>query len=192
MALDALAVWNPRRLLDAGCGVSVWPHLFARLGYDVVALDASRTAIHHRHPSPADKFLASCLQIVGARERFLARQFPPRGALRYRIGRWEDVRPLDPVAPFDVIVCHNGLRRSPKREWRRAARAFVQRLAPGGVLVLENLNAIGVRNEARSLLEREGFTLMTAAEFQGTMHILETALDRDLTKRYVLDFWPTG
>jgi hypothetical protein len=79
-----------------------------------------------------------------------------------------------------VVHCRNSLRCSTKPYWRRSLRRFHELLSPGGVLLLENVNAIGIQDEVEGLLAECGFVPLAAGAA------------REPTPKYVLAVWPTG
>jgi hypothetical protein len=108
----------------------------------------------------------------------LLRQFrAPGGSLRYLAGDWDDG--LDPGS-FDRIYCRNSLRCSTKRYWRRSLRRFHELLAPGGVLLMETVNAIGIQGEAEALADECG------------LKAISEEVVRDRVGRFVTWVWPTG
>jgi chemotaxis methyl-accepting protein methylase len=85
-----------------------------------------------------------------------------------------------PAGSFGVVHCRNSLRCSTRPYWRRSLRRFHELLSPGGVLLLENVNAIGIQDEVEELLAECGFVP------------LPTAAARAGVARYVVGLWPTG
>jgi 2-polyprenyl-3-methyl-5-hydroxy-6-metoxy-1,4-benzoquinol methylase len=182
------------KLLDAGCGISLIPRVLAFWGFQVTAVDFSVPAIRvaeRQAPSEAD--LARCipiwdpvspgsrtLELVEDPERSLQmlRQYRAEGgSVRYLACGWQECPRSE---PFDLIYCRNSLRCSLKVYWRCSLRCFWELLVPGGVLLLETLNAIGIQDEVEELLAECGFTTVP-----------ETG-DHPPPDRYVFAIWPTG
>jgi SAM-dependent methyltransferase len=185
---------RPRTLLDAGCGIALIPHVLAFWGFRVTAIDSSQQAIEvasgHR---PTEEELARCISIwdpfddmpnalalVESPERSLQRLRAfqaPGGSVSYLVGDWF-AGDLSPES-FGVVYCRNSLRCSTKSYWRRSLSRFHELLSPGGVLLLENINAIGIRAEVEELYAECGF-----------VRLGDTG--REPAARYVLGMWPTG
>jgi hypothetical protein len=72
------------------------------------------------------------------------------------------------------------LRCSTRPHWRRSLRRFHELLSPGGVLLLETVNAIGIQDEVEELLAECEFVPLTEAAI------------REPAARYVIAVWPTG
>lgn len=185
---------SPATMLDAGCGISLIPHLLAYIGFTVTGLDLCATAVDLTQGyDPAEEDLARCVpvwdQVPGSprvRElvndplRSLQRlqQLHVRGgAVRFQVDDWFSPALTD--ESFDVIYCRNSLRRSIKSYWRRSLLRFRELLAPGGVLLLENVNVFEIRDEAE--------TLITECGFQPA----GSEITDDSVKR-ILSVWPTG
>jgi SAM-dependent methyltransferase len=186
---------TPQTLLDAGCGVALIPHVLAYWGFRVTAVDSCPRAIEEAsHRQPSEEELARCVpiwdscqdspdvcQLVEDAERSLRRLRlfqAPKGSVTYLASDWfsEDLRP----DTFGVIHCRNSLRCSVKPYWRRSLRRFHELLLGGGVLLLENVNAIGIQDEVEELLAECGFQVLPA----GT--------SRETFTKYVIAMWPTG
>ena len=185
----------PQTLLDAGCGIALIPHILAYWGFQVTAIDPCPLAIEfstqHR---PSEEELAKCLPIrepckddpsaytlVEDTVRSLQqlKSFKASGgSVSYINSDWFDTN-LQP-AMFGIIYCRNSLRCSTKKYWRRSLDRFYELLLPGGILLLENVNAIGIQYEMEDLLEECGFVQFVAE------------LDRTPSNRYVFSMWPTG
>jgi SAM-dependent methyltransferase len=186
---------SPQTLLDAGCGIALIPHVLAFWGFQVTAVDASPAAIEvasaHR---PGEEELARCVPIwdpvadmPGVRERVedparsvqRLRSFrAPGGSVRFLAADWftPDLRP----GAFGVVHCRNSLRCSTKPYWRGSLERFHELLAPGGVLLLEHVNAIGIQDEAEELLAKCGFVP------------LPSKAAREMSAKHVVAMWPTG
>lgn len=186
---------SPQTLLDAGCGIALIPHVLASWGFRVTAVDSCPAAVEvASRQRPSEEELARCVPIwdpcqdmPGARElvedpaRSLLRLREFRahgGSMSYLAGDWFD----DALQPgtFGVVHCRNSLRLSPKPYWRRSLRRFHELLSPGGVLLLEHVNAIGVQDEVEALFAESGF--VPHAPGAG----------REASCRYVVGMWPTG
>ena len=186
---------SPQTLLDAGCGIALIPHVLARWGFRVTALDSCPAAIEiaSRH-LPSEEELARCApiwehceELPGARElvedpaRSLQRlrEFQaPGGSVTYAVGDWltADL----PAEGFGVVHCRNSLRCSTKSYWRLSLQRFHELLSPGGLLLLETVNAVGVQDEVGELLAECGFVPLTAD------------ISREASCKYVRGMWPTG
>jgi SAM-dependent methyltransferase len=186
---------SPLTLLDAGCGIALIPHVLAYWGFQVAAIDACPQAIQiaARH-QPTEEALARCVTIwdpcpempssqklvedpVRSRQRL--RDFQVcGGSVSYRAGDWL-VADLE-AGSFGVVHCRNSLRCSTKPYWRRSLHRFHDLLSPGGVLLLENVNAIGIQAEVEELLTECGFIPLVAANV------------RKPAGKYVIAMWPTG
>lgn len=186
---------SPGMFLDAGCGISLIPHLVAYWGFQVTAIDPSDVAIDHvRDRAHDEATLARCVQILvpcpdmpdalmevddpGQRLQHLRSLHVPGGSVRYRQCDWFSSE-LE-AACFNVIYCRNALRGSLKPYWRRSLIRFRELLSPGGVLLLENVNAFGIKDEVSVLLSETGFRRLTKDQ------------ERETTERYVMTSWPTG
>ena len=194
-AAGELPCQAPRRILDAGCGMTSLPHMLRLWGFDVTALDISTKAIAiARQLSPSEDDLAACLPIwephptrehcriciddpVRSRERFRA-LLRPGGSLVHQVGDW--LRADLPTGSFHLIHCAGGLRCSRKSYWRTTLRRFRDLLAPGGLLLLESVNAIGIMEEAEGLIADCGLVPWRPGEV------------RDAGKAYIRTMWPTG
>jgi SAM-dependent methyltransferase len=190
-----LPMSSPQKLLDAGCGIALIPHFLAFLGFQVTAVDSSPDAIEvvsaHR---PSEEELARCVPILDpctdmpgayqlvqdpARSLQQLRSLrAPGGSATFLTADWlaADLQP----GTFGLVHCRNSLRCSTKPYWRRSLHRFHELLAPGGVLLLENVNAIGIRNEVEDLLTECAFVP------------LASRASRELSTRYVTAMWPTG
>ena len=186
---------SPQTWLDAGCGIALIPHVLASWGFQVTAIDSCSRAIEvasqHR---PREEELARCVPIwdpvrghTGVRElvedsaRSLQRLRSfraPGGSVVYMAGDW--LAASLQAATFGVVHCRNSLRCSTKPYWRRSLHRFHELLLPGGVLLLENVNAIGIQEEVEELLAACGFVPLAAGA------------RRELSAKYVIGMWPTG
>jgi SAM-dependent methyltransferase len=184
-----------RTFLDAGCGIALIPHVLAFWGFQVTAIDSCPRAIEVAAAhQPSEEELARCVPIwdpcqdmPGCRElvedparslQSLRSYQAPGGTVSYSCGDWFSAElPRD---GFRLVYCRNSLRCSTKPYWRRSLRRFHELLAPGGVLFLENVNAIGIQEEVEELLEECGFST------------LEPGVSRQPPARYVIEVWPTG
>jgi SAM-dependent methyltransferase len=186
---------STQTFLDAGCGIALIPQLLAFWGFCVTAVDSCPRAIDiASHHQPTEEELARCVPILdpcqdmpGARELVedparsikRLREFKaPGGAVSYIAGDWyaTDL----PPGSFGVVHCRNSLRCSTKPYWRRSLRRFHELLSPGGVVRLENVNAIGIRDEVEELLAECGFVPLAAGAA------------REPASKYVVSMWPTG
>jgi SAM-dependent methyltransferase len=186
---------SPQTFLDAGCGVALIPHVLAFWGFQVTAIDscprAIEVALQHR---PSEEELSRCVPVWDpckdmpgahvladdpARSLQRLRSFKaPGGSVSYIADDWftADLRPQS----FGVVHCRNSLRCSTKPYWRRSLHRFHELLSPGGVFLLENVNAIGIQDEVEELLaECEFVPLMVGAS-------------REPVAKHVISTWPTG
>jgi SAM-dependent methyltransferase len=186
---------SPQTLLDAGCGVALIPHVLAFWGFQVTAVDSSPAATEvassHR---PGEEELALCVPIwepcadmpgayrlVEDPARSLQRLGSfraPGGSVTFLAADWfsPELRP----GAFGVVHCRNSLRCSTKPYWRASLHRFHELLAPGGLLLLEHVNAIGIQDEVEELLAECGFVPLLSREV------------REMSARYVIAMWPTG
>jgi hypothetical protein len=72
------------------------------------------------------------------------------------------------------------LRCSTKPYWRRSLQRFRELLDAGGVLLLENVNAIGIQDEVEKLTQECGFLQIPEGD------------SRKPSGKYVMGIWPTG
>lgn len=182
-------------LLDAGCGIALIPHVLAYWGFHVTAVDSCIRAFElARQARPSEPELARCIPIwdpvdpsgachllVEDPERSLEklrRYHVPGGGVRHVHSDWNDDGL--PRRVFDLIYCRNSLRGSTKPYWRRSLHRFHELLAPGGVLLLETLNAIRIRDEVEVLLRESGLVELPPNG------------DHPPLERYVVAMWPTG
>jgi SAM-dependent methyltransferase len=185
----------PVRVLDAGCGIALIPQILAFWGFEVTAIDSCSRAIEvASHHQPSDEELASCVPIWEpfqglqgvcmlvddlARSMQRLQSFAAAGgSASYIAGDWFDAQ-LTPGA-FDAIYCRNSLRCSTKAYWRQSLRRFHDLLLPAGVLLLENVNAIGIRDEVEQLLGECAFASVAPG------------VSRTAPSKYVVSVWPTG
>jgi SAM-dependent methyltransferase len=186
---------SPQTLLDAGCGIALIPHVLAYWGFQVTAVDSCPGAIEVvSQQRLSETELARCVPIWDpctdmprarihvedpARSLQRLRDFKaPGGSVSYIVGDWltADLGP----GVFGVVHCRNNLRCSTKPYWRRSLRRFHELLSPGGVLLLENVNAIGILDEVEELLTESGFVPLVAGA------------SREPSIKYVVAMWPTG
>jgi SAM-dependent methyltransferase len=185
---------SPQALLDAGCGIALIPYVLAFWGFQVTAIDSCPRAIEvaaqHR---PNEEELARCVPIWDpckdmpgcrqlvedpARSLELLRSFQaPGGSVSYLAGDWFDVDL--PLGGFAMVHCRNSLRCATRPYWRRSLCRFHELLSAGGMLLLENVNAIGIDEDVAELLTECGFVPLEPGTRRGTA-------------RYVLSMWPTG
>jgi SAM-dependent methyltransferase len=185
----------PYRVLDAGCGVAAIPHILKYWGFDVTAVDLSSRAIEFcKGLDPSERDLAQCIIVwepstlipgtlmeVKDPERalnLLRTYRSTKGQLTYMYADWHD--DCLQAEYYDLILCRNSLCRSYKKYWRSSLKRFRELLKDGGVLILTNINAIGIMEEVQELLREANFTKWTREE---------EALPG---VRRVCDVWPTG
>jgi SAM-dependent methyltransferase len=186
---------SPRTVLDAGCGIALIPRVLAFWGFQVTAIDSCPRAIEvaaRQRPSATE--LARCVQIweacsivPGAQElvedpgRSLQRLCSLQaadGLVTCVTGDWLSADL--PVESFAVVHCRNSLRCSTRPFWRRSLRRFYRLLAPGGVLILENVNAIEIQYDVEELLLECGFVPLASGASRGP------------PRKYAISMWPTG
>ena len=186
---------SPQTCLDAGCGIALIPHLLTFWGFQVTAVDSCPAAIKVASQyRPGEEDLARCIPIWDpsrgmpgvrelvedpARSRQRLRSFQaPGGSVSYLAGDWfaGNLRP----EAFGLVHCRNSLRSSTKPYWRDSLCRFHELLSPGGVLLLENVNAIGIQDEVEELLSECRFVPLAAGG------------SREPSARYVIGMWPTG
>lgn len=166
---------SPQTVTDAGCGITIIPHLLASWGFHVTAIDYSAQAIEWAsalQPTPDELATYPIPFFSEQREHFPA----PGGSVSYLVGDWLTAD----LPPSGVVICRNGLRGATKPNWRRSLLRFHDLLVPGGVLLLETQNALAIQGEVEDLLDECGFTRLVAG------------VERDPSVRYRIDFWPTG
>lgn len=185
---------TPKTILDAGCGVALIPHILALWGFKVTAIDFSEKAIEIASQlQPSEEDLAKCVpfweidrkdgytRLVTDKSRLLRRlrTFKAQGgSVSFAACDWlsDNLRP----GSYELIYCRNGLHFSTKPYWRRSLKRFHQLLAPGGCLLLENINAIGILPEVRTLLDECDFVP------------LKKGAVREPSRKFVFSMWPTG
>ena len=174
-AAEELPRSSPQTLLDAGCGIALIPHLLAFWGFQVTAIDLCPQAIEiGSHHQPTEEEL--CAYPIYYQIPRPPPGQPPGGPVAYRIGDWLTAD----LPSFGVICCRNSLRCATKAHWRRSLLRFYDLLVPGGVLLLETHNALGIREEAEVLFDECGF-----APWVGEAR-------RDSSAKYWIALWPTG
>ncbi len=183
------------RFLDAGCGIALTPDVLAHWGLDVTAVDLSETAIDFgRNRTPSESELARCIwiwepvpntqvacQLMKKPLRsleILRQRHMPDGKVHRVKADWLD--PSSVCGPFDFIRCDNGLRQSTKPYWRKTLSRFYELLGKGGVLLLETVNAVGIEEEVKEIVDEIGF------------HRLHDSENRHADRKNVLERWPTG
>ena len=102
----------------------------------------------------------------------------PSGSVTYSDGDWFGANL--PAGTFGIVHCRNSLRHSPKPYWRSSLLRFHELLSPGGLLLLENMNAMWMRDEVKELAAECGFVPLAAGAV------------RDPACKYIIDAWPTG
>jgi SAM-dependent methyltransferase len=191
-----------RRFLDAGCGVALIPHILSYWGFSVTAVDLSQRSIEFlSKQQPSEEELARCVSIwervegtVGeirgvrdfARSMARLRSFQASGgSASYLIGDWLTLE-LPPQS-FDVVRCFNSLRHSTKAYWHQSLLRFHELLAPGGILLLENLNVFDRQFELETIYRECGFTEIDFDYFHSGEPIARVS-----SAKYVISIWPTG
>jgi SAM-dependent methyltransferase len=200
---------KPCHVLDAGCGISLIPYIFKYWGLQVTALDICEKSIElARGYNPDESDLAKCILVlepepalngwfkcVDDPERSLAalkKYQSSNGSLSYMAGDW-CTAPLKPES-FNFIYCRNSLRCSIKSYWRQSLKKFWELLAPQGILLLENQNAIGIKHEVEELVQEEKFLLILKLSLIDKIDenwSFSKFTDSNNVK-YAICFWPTG
>jgi SAM-dependent methyltransferase len=193
-------------LLDAGCGVSLIPHVLAYWGFQVTAVDLSAQAVEWaRRQEPDEVELARCIPawevsasgmsatMLEDPEQSLAmlREYRSyRGSLRFLHCDWKD--DSLPAGGFGLIYCRNSLRCATKPYWRQSLQRFHDLLAPGGILLLETLNAIDIREEVEEMIREQSFTFMANSNPGFQRVAREQPAARASDRKDVLADWSTG
>ena len=186
---------SQRTFLDAGCGIALIPHLLAYWGFRVIAVDLCADAIKSvTDKSPSEECFARCVPIWERyppdSNSFQLMDDPGRsierlrsfqssgGSLKYLACDWFS----DELLPnsFTIVYCRNSLRGSGKTYWRRSLARFSELLLPGGLLLLENINAFWIQDEVAKLLLEMGFVATLPED------------GRNPSVKYVISMWPTG
>lgn len=172
--LDRFAQWPMRRVLDAGCGISVIPDLLAFWGYDVTAIDLSATAIafaNARTVTTAD--FVACLQhlerpispphdttpTAASATAASATAFGPDADMAWREklvnsrAAWGGSlqrmvgdwnSPALPANHFDLVLGFHAFTGASLAFATDALKSFKRVLRPGGVVVLDHVNSPGI------------------------------------------------
>jgi SAM-dependent methyltransferase len=190
---DELPRSSPQTLLDAGCGIAVIPHVLSLWGFQVTAIDSCPRAMEVAlDQQPDEEELAQCVPIWEPRGngtyalvenaalslQRLRDLSAPGGSVAHITGDWFDE--CLPLGSFGIVHCRNSLRCSTKPYWRRSLLRFRELLKPGGILLLENVNAIGIQFEVEELIAECGFVP------------LASSTTREPPDKYVNAMWPTG
>lgn len=125
-----------RRVLFVGCGASVLPHFYSELGFSVDAVDVSPTAVT----------LAASAPSYEERRRFSAGGPPVAQAVAGAVGRSHeeprftvsDVFELNAHGEWDVIYATDFVGHFDVTDRDVIARRFMEALAPGGIVVIED------------------------------------------------------
>lgn len=204
--------WGIETVLEAGCGLGLAPHLLAHWGYKVTATDISPVAIQFlKSRIVSESELAKTMVMLVPFEpdhpgyglgghyyvmdhdtklAFLRARQRPGGSLQFLKLDWRS--PELPKAHFDLIHSRNGLRCATEDFFRETIASFEALLAPGGLLFLENTNAWDIKfGKAQALIDE--FSFEQIEHFMGaTKDIRPIEFERDRTKKYILQRWPTG
>jgi len=167
----------PLQILDAGCGISLLGELMAYMGHQVTAIDISPFAIQFckERKNVQDKLLKCIdwrLGLPYCPEYLRRKPYPEQkayldkellhmhkdgGNFTYQVMDWND--PSLPENSFDFILNQNGLRRSDKKETKKAAHSFYKLLKPGGLLITSTINALEREEEIVPELIAAGFIM---------------------------------
>ncbi len=178
---------GPVRVLDAGSGLSNLPYVLALMGCEVTAIDFADTATRlNLALHPRRMAMSPSADVVGLLEERGVGFDAPRGSVSHLTRDWFD----DSLGPgsFEVIYACNSLRLSRKLYWQRSLARFHDLLAPGGLLIVLNQNAVAVNAEVISLVDDQGFFLVDGQ--RGVIDDPENG-PQPGQKRFV-GLWPTG
>ncbi|KAA3614191.1 MAG: methyltransferase domain-containing protein [Calditrichaeota bacterium] len=191
-SLDELPAGDSKRFLYAGCGISQVPYILSLWGFAVNAIDSSEAAIDIvSNLELRKRDLALSIYVLDPNEKRTTITNDPKisinelkkyqstnGTLKFLVMDWfsDKLRPKS----FDFVYCRNALRCSTKPYWRKSLKRFNELLKPGGTLILETLNAIGIQDEVRALFKEYKFVKPKLDE------------SRNKTNKYIIDDWPTG
>lgn len=133
-------IWFP------GCGVSLAPHVYQRLGFKVWASDVSSSAIGIQKKLSPKCF--SLKTIKGIIDSILQEQdFIASNELHFKV---QDFLTSYPEESMDCIVNVRSFQGLPSLSMEKAAVTHYQALKPGGVAMFETIN---VQGERRNILE---------------------------------------
>lgn len=204
--LPELTSWEINSILDAGCGISLMPYVLEYWGYQVTAIDISKSAIKFlKGFSPTESELARCLRInepyldfkdklppginismvvddIEKTTPFLKNNYVSGGSLNFIAGDWNS--PNLPSSSFDLIHGLNNFNRADYSFVAKSIKSFKRLLKPGGILVLCNqcvFSDVGGRID--EILMTEGFSQFPSQD---------STAQRDKSKKYVLANWNLG
>jgi hypothetical protein len=186
------------RILQAGAGYTNLTYVLAKLGGIVAALDFAKNAkvindaLHqHRLRWPLPPKLVA--RMNGRAEVSCV----PPSSIQHLTLDWFDPR-LE-AGQFDLVIANNSLRLSRKKYWRRSIERFHELLAPGGIVITLNANALAIRDEVEDITSGVGLVPLqrpTESAFawmiSGRQILFEDVKGRSLEKKYYLGLWPTG
>jgi hypothetical protein len=148
LAAPARRVWFP------GCGLDLSPHVYARLGCDVLGTDVSATAVAWQEAQRGRR-LTDLVEDSEDLQR--ATGAAPRAG-HATFARHDFREALVEQAPFELILNVKAYQGLPDAAMRRAAAVFVAALAPGGQAYFDTVNVQGAERERiESSLEAAGF-----------------------------------
>lgn len=127
---------GPTRILDVGCGAGLAAEALARLGHDVLGIDASAEAIEAARSHAADHAQAHADWDAGAQPEGQTSASAAPLHLTYRVGAAEDL--VAEGQHFPVITALEVIEHVPNPA--TFVRLLASLLEPGGLLILSTLN----------------------------------------------------
>jgi len=145
---------NIRDLWMPGCGLDVLPWAYAAAGFNVVATDASKTAMEIQR---SQEFHRRVVERLEELEPPIRRRLERPDSLSLRFETHDFREPLAEAA-FDCIINIQAFQALSPKSMARAARAHLASLRPGGILYLSTLNVDNMRaNNLERVLSEAGF-----------------------------------
>jgi SAM-dependent methyltransferase len=138
---------NVHRMWLPGCGLDALPWAYAAVGFDVVATDASKTAIEIQR---SDEFYRLVLERLDQLDPPLRQPVERVEGLNLRFEAHDFREPFE-EAGFDCIINIQAFQALSPESMARAARAYWASLRPGGIAYLSMLN---VSHLAANAIER--------------------------------------
>lgn len=161
---------NVQRIWFPGCGLDALPWAYAAAGFDVVATDASRTAIEIQR---SDEFHLLVLKDLDRLDPPIRQRLENRETLELRFEAHDFREPLE-EAGFDCIINIQAFQALSPYSMARAARAYWASLRPGGIAYLSMLNVDHLdANGIERVLSEAGFFV----PFELAERELRTGLD---------------